>query len=417
MREDIKKYADSAYGMVSDVSESIGSRLPGSEGEKKFATLMEENIKKVGLEPTTEKFIVAPRASIGGIPYIGWAGIVACLMLYFEQLSFLSFAICVACWVFLVVQVVLYKGWFDHLFPQKMSQNVYTELLPKDGKYNYTIMLSAHMDTSWNWVMSATNPKTMVLKMVYGVVGMLFTTAASLTMFIMWVMNLNGAFVYPVDINNYQYFLIAMKILPALMIPGIYFVTRWCVKNEGIASPGAMDNLTGIAINYEILKYFKENPDKMPANCRIMNMNFGCEEAGLKGSIAFLKKHKGEDILKNLYAINVDSIADKDFFEVVVGDTWQGTRFDKGLEQMFMESMKDAGIEKPGNIKNPVGGCDSTPLHRAGVRTITFAAQNPMATEYYHTYKDTADRFEASTVQTGMEVILGVIDRISSENK
>ncbi|MEG2688504.1 MAG: hypothetical protein RSA24_04980, partial [Clostridia bacterium] len=75
MREDIKKYADSAYGMVADVSENIGSRLPGSEGEKKFATLMEENIKKVGLEPTTEKFIVAPRASIGGIPYIGWAGI------------------------------------------------------------------------------------------------------------------------------------------------------------------------------------------------------------------------------------------------------------------------------------------------------------------------------------------------------
>lgn len=278
-------------------------------------------------------------------------------------------------------------------------------------------MLSAHMDTSWNWKHSAKNPKTMVIKMVYGVVSMLFLTAASLAVFIIWVKTMNGDYIFPTDIANNANFIIAMKVMPVFCAPGCYFVTMWCAKNKSVASPGAMDNMTGIAINYEVMRYFTENPDKVPANCRIIDMNFGSEEAGLKGSTAFIAAHKEDGTLDNMYNINVDSIADKDYFQVINGDAWQFTKFDKGLEDMMLDAMKEAGIEKPRCIKNPVGGCDSTPLIRAGVRTITFAAQNPIATEYYHTYKDVAARFDADTVNTGMEVVLKTIDKIAESRK
>lgn len=414
MREDIKKYSDSAYALVEEISESIGSRLPGSEEEKRFAGIMEDKINKLGIKTKKEKFIVAPRASIGGIPYIGWAGLVACLFCYFEQTTFLAFAICLACWVFLFVQVMAYKGWFDFFFHQEMSQNVYGQLLPEDGKYDYTIMLSAHMDSSWNWKHSAQNPKTVYFKMIWGIIGMLFITCASLAMFIISVKASHGDYIFPVDILNHKNFFIAMKVLPVFCAPGIYYITMWCAKNKSVASPGAMDNLTGVAINYEIMKYFKENPDKMPANCRLIDMNFGSEEAGLKGSTAFVKQHKGEEILENLYNINVDSIADKDFFECIKGDAMQLTKFDKALQVMVLDSMNEAGIENPGCIMNPVGGCDSTPLAKAGVKSITVSAQDPRATEYYHTYRDEAARFDADVVNTGMDVILRVIDKISA---
>jgi Zn-dependent M28 family amino/carboxypeptidase len=127
-----------------------------------------------------------------------------------------------------------------------------------------------------------------------------------------------------------------------------------------------------------------------------------------------VRKHKGEEILKNCYNINLDSIADEDYFEVVRGDAWQGTKFDPELIKMFEESMKEAGIEKPGNIVNPVGGCDSTPFHKAGVRTVTFAAQDPVMTNYYHTFYDTPDRFSVETVGTGLDVVLRVIDKIAA---
>ena len=174
-----------------------------------------------------------------------------------------------------------------------------------------------------------------------------------------------------------------------------------------------MDNATGIGIAYAATKYFKENPDKLPAGCRIIDFNCGSEEAGLRGSIAFTRRHKGEDILKNCWNINIDSIADKDHFQVVHGDTWQFTRFDADLERMLDEAMRDAGIENPGNIANPVGGCDSTPFTKAGVKSITFAAQNPILTYYYHTFYDQPERFEKETVGLGLDVVLRLVDKIA----
>lgn len=74
-------------------------------------------------------------------------------------------------------------------------------------------------------------------------------------------------------------------------------------------------------------------PKKMPKNCRIIDFNCGSEEAGLRGSIAFTREHKGEPILENTWNINIDSVADKDFFEVVIKDDWQFCRFDTDLEK------------------------------------------------------------------------------------
>ena len=79
--------------------------------------------------------------------------------------------------------------------------------------------------------------------------------------------------------------------------------------------------------------------------------------------------------------------------------------------------MIDAGIEKPGNIANPVGGCDSTPFTKAGVKSITFAAQNPILTHYYHTFYDVPERFEKETVGLGLDVVLRLVDKIAAHEE
>ena len=189
----------------------------------------------------------------------------------------------------------------------------------------------------------------------------------------------------------------------------------WNDPDEETASRGAMDNATGCALSYAVIKYFKENPDKMPKNCRIVDCNCGSEEAGLRGSMAFVREHKNDDLTKNAWNINIDSVADKEYFEVVIQDDWQMCRFDTDLEKMFKETFNEMGIESKTNgcIHNPVGGCDSTPMTRAGIKSVTFAAQNPMLTYYYHTWHDKTDRFEMETVGDGFEVVLSVIDKIA----
>ncbi len=431
MREEIKKYVDEAFDIVKYASEKVGSRLPGSDGEKEYAEYMGEKLREIGIEPTREEFAVSPRASIGGLSYAGWVGVILSGLTYIalgiSSVWFGMAALSVAMLVWLIFSAFLYRTWFDMFFKQEISQNTYGELVPEDGNYDYTIILSGHTDTSWNWKHSEhtykfRNKPILGIISTYGKVGFgaicaLFMCAVSIAMATIQTGYFFGA---PFAMNvvqslSFQKFQIALHFLPLVTAIGSMFVVMWGDPNPRNASKGAMDNATGCALSYAVTKYFKENPDKMPKNCRIIDFNCGSEEAGLRGSKAFVKYHKGEDILKNAWNINIDSVADKDYFEVVIKDDWQFTRFDTDLEKMFKETFNELGIESKTNgcIHNPVGGCDSTPLTRAGIKSVTFAAQNPVLTYYYHTFRDTADRFEEETVGQGFEVVLGVIDKIA----
>ena len=431
LKEENRKYAQEAYEIVEYAANEVGSRLPGSDGEKKYADYMGSKLKEIGIEPTCEEFSVSPKASIGGIPYAGWVGLIMSALVYFAMhMSAIWFGMALAsvvCLVWLVCSVFLYKRWFDMFFKQEISQNVYGELLPEDGKYDYTIILSGHTDTSWNWRHSANTEKyknsspllgliTTFGKVGFGAICFFFLAAVSIAMTVIY----SGEFFQSpwadqiLDSNSFAIFRFAMHFIPVITAIGSCFLIMWADPDPRNASRGAMDNASGCALSYEVIKYFKENPDKMPKNCRIIDLNCGSEEAGLRGSMAFAQAHKGEPILENAWNINIDSIADKDYFEVIIKDDWQFCRFDKDLEQMFKDTFDELGIVSKTNgcIHNPVGGCDSTPMTRAGIKSVTFAAQNPMLTYYYHTWHDVPERFSVETIGDGFDVLLGVIDKI-----
>ncbi len=431
MKEENRRYAEEAFEIVEHAAKKIGSRLPGSDGEKEYAAYMGDKLRSIGIEPVREEFAVSPRASIGGIPYAGYLGLIMSALVYVAlHLSAVWYGMALAsvvCWVWLILSVFLYKTWFDMFFKQEISQNTYGELLPPDGKYDYTIILSGHTDTSWCWRHSAhaskfkkTKPAMGLVatfaKVGFGVICFLFLTAVSIAMTVIS----SGVYfgeVWALKIANsasFANFLFAMHFLPVVTAIGCMFVVMWADPNPRNASRGAMDNATGCALSFAVTKYFHDHPEKMPKNCRIIDFNCGSEKAGLRGSIAFTREHKGEPILENTWNINIDSVADKDFFEVVIKDDWQFCRFDTDLEKMFKDTFNELGIVSKTNgcIHNPVGGCDSTPMTKAGMKSVTFAAQDPTLTYYYHTWHDVPERFELETVGDGFDVILGVIDKI-----
>ena len=429
MKEENRRYAEEAFEIVEHAAKKIGSRLPGSDGEKEYAAYMGDKLRSI--EPVREEFAVSPRASIGGIPYAGYLGLIMSALVYVAlHLSAVWYGMALAsvvCWVWLILSVFLYKTWFDMFFKQEISQNTYGELLPPDGKYDYTIILSGHTDTSWCWRHSAhaskfkkTKPAMGLVatfaKVGFGVICFLFLTAVSIAMTVIssgvyfgevWALKTANS-------ASFANFLFAMHFLPVVTAIGCMFVVMWADPNPRNASRGAMDNATGCALSFAVTKYFHDHPEKMPKNCRIIDFNCGSEEAGLRGSIAFTREHKGEPILENTWNINIDSVADKDFFEVVIKDDWQFCRFDTDLEKMFKDTFNELGIVSKTNgcIHNPVGGCDSTPMTKAGMKSVTFAAQDPTLTYYYHTWHDMPERFELETVGDGFDVILGVIDKI-----
>lgn len=434
MRDELKKYGDEAYEMVKYAANEIGPRLPGSDNEKKYHEYMSDKLKEIGLNPVTESFVFAPHASIGGLPYAGWAGIIGCILTIIATMlahisvyaglatHFVCTVYMAFVWVWLIVSVFKYNTCFDWCFKHKVSHNTYAELLPEDGKYDYTIFLSGHTDTSWTLKLSVSQNKLgfvgVVLRLGIGAIAVVVVTILSVVALILIMILQYGS----ADSMGFEAFMNTVKAYDILsqiilysspvVIVCAFLLTMYNEKTEAIASPGAMDNATGVSIAYQVVKYYKENPDKMPKNCRIVDCNVGAEESGLRGSIAFTRKHKDDGMLDNAYQINIDSIADHEHFEVIHGDSWLCPCFDKDLERMFKESMREAGIDKPGDIANPVGGCDSTPFQKAGVKSITFAAQNPVMSDYYHTYRDVPERFSPETVGLGLDVVLRVISKI-----
>ena len=180
------------------------------------------------------------------------------------------------------------------------------------------------------------------------------------------------------------------------------FVVMWGDPNERNASRGAMDNATGCALSYEVIKYFKEHPDKLPKGCRIVDLNVGSEEAGLRGSMAFADAHKHDDLTKNA-GISISTLLPTKNISRSL-ETVEDMAFDTDMEKMFKDTFKEMGIESKTNgcIHNPVGGCDSTPMTKAGIKSVTFAAQNPMLTYYYHTWHDMPRNIKPRNSESGL---------------
>ena len=432
MKESTRTYAQEAYEIILHAAKTIGSRLPGSKGEKAFSDYMGEKLRSIGIEPKTEEFFVAPRSAIGGIPYAGYAGLILSICTFIAlQVTSLWFGMAffgflTAFW--LITCCLLYQRWSDMFFPQKISQNTYGELLPPDGKFDYTIILSGHLDTCWCWKHSAKAYKykdkpgmgmlVTVLKMVFGTIAFVFLVLTSIFMAVVYAGDLFKADFAAAILSAawFERFRIALHFTPFVTAIASCFVIMWNDSHEENASRGAMDNASGCALSFELTKYFAEHPDKMPKNCRIVDLNIGSEETGLRGSMAFTEEHNNDDLSKNIWHINIDSIADEDHFNVIVKDDWQNCRFDKDLEEMFLAAFKELGMKSKegGSMHNPVGGCDSTPMTRAGAKSVTFAAQNPTLTYYYHTWHDVPERFQMETVGDGFDVVLNVIEQIGA---
>lgn len=401
-RDDYEKGAEYVYNFTKEIIDVTGPRLPGSKSEKIGAEEIAKKFEKAtGNKSITEEFMLSPRASIGAIPILGFAGLIVLISFYLSPI--LSLILSLLTLFFAVVQIFAYTGILDFLFKRQPSQNVYSTIEPSSGKADYTIIYSGHIDSSWNWNHSNKRPLLLIPKTGFGIIGFLLIMAISIVMIAK-----KHFFLLPKEWNGLN---IALYIIPLFTIVGDYWLMRFLSWDEKIASPGAMDNLTGIALSALMAKYFKNNPELQPKNARIICAGLGSEEAGLKGSMAFVKKHKDEEWLKNAYVVNLDSFRDYEHFNVVKGDLWLMSRFDKDMIDMSVESVKESGL-KGKIIVNPVGGCDSTPFARAKIKTVTLNAQNPTVTSYYHTYDDKYEDLDMPTLEKSYELVLRLTEKI-----
>lgn len=413
------------YDLVKEVIDVTGPRLPGSEEEKQGAKIIADQIQReLGASPRTETFKTPRHACISAIPWLGWGAFIAFAGFYLSPIA--SLAISAFLLLFALTHIFYYSHLLDPLFPKDQSQNVYAVIPPKSGEAKYNVILSAHMDSSWCWLHSYKNPNTMMIKTGLGVLSVVILMIVSIVTIILEAstsisfMALSKVFAN-MSANSYSgkdIAIVIMYCLPVLCLPGFYFLTQYLSYDKKIAAPGAMDNLSGVAMSIEVIKHFQNSEDEIAKDAKFIVLGTGAEESGLIGAMAFAKAHKDDKelVTDNTYAINLDSFRDMEHFNVVKKDTLQFIPFDKELIELSKQAIENCNLQSH-IIENPVGGSDSTAFAKAGIKTITLNAQDPRPTDYYHTTNDGMDNLNIDTLEKGFDVVVELIRLIDNKHK
>lgn len=381
---------------IQRVIDATGPRLPGSAEERAGAEMIAEELERAAGSPAVvEPFDVHPHASIAFIPVLGYIGLFLILPLTFVAPG-AALAISALLVAFTYIQVFRYRGWFDFLFPKRQSQNVYAIMEPASGQVDYTLIVSGHNDSAYFFKYFYTGHAAP--RMVLAIASAFLIVPVAL----LRVLQAQGVITWAGEWT---------LVVALLLAPGFYFASQFISWSRDKASPGAADNLSGVVSAIHVADHFRTHPDQAPKNCRIIAIGFGAEEAGLKGSIAFVKKHR-DDLLKgDVWMLNVDNVSDYDHFHVIDGDVWQQTRHDDDFCRLAEEAMQAAGV-KYTRMMNPIGGTDCAPFVKAGMRATLLNAQDPGPSNRYHTFLDTPENIEEPALTKHNEIMLDLIARV-----
>jgi hypothetical protein len=162
-------------------------------------------------------------------------------------------------------------------------------------------------------------------------------------------------------------------------------------KNGGTV-PGAVDNLSACALVVAMCRFLAQNPSYIPDDTEIRFITFGSEEAGLRGSRRYVKRHQDE--LKRLDAriLNFEMIAHSEI-NILTTDANGTVKNSQEMVKSVVAAAKRAGVPHKVQSASPGVNTDAVFFSRAGLRATTlipFKSPQQMVA-FYHQKWDTPD--------------------------
>jgi len=187
------------------------------------------------------------------------------------------------------------------------------------------------------------------------------------------------------------------------------------------SSKGSVDNASGVAILIELAKVFKRNPLE---NYDVIVLWSGGEEWGLKGSMAFCKKH--HDYLKKTYDLNRSFNINVDMVGSYIGLETKSSlhlrrrkeAFD--LNKRLEETANELNI--PITVFNKILGskADHKSFRSFAKKTRTSFQvayfHSEKDSKFIHSSKDTPDKCDPDNLNGCLEICYETIRSIDSTN-
>jgi len=376
---------------------AYGPRAPGSEAEHKAQQDMAAQMAPWADSVETEGFAVHRQAFMGFIPFTVILTMAAAV-LFWLGMPFYGLILVGAAAVPLVLEFVMYRQFVDILFKAYPSHNVIAGRKAKTDTPKKRIYLVGHADSQYEWTLNyrlgGTGMKLVLIPAVVGLGVCFCANALRFALidmagfagrgFLYWLFRVTG---------------IALFCLFPACIGFLFFQSR---KRS---VPGASDNLSGCYASMAVLKAMAEREERFE-DTEVVVLLTGSEEAGLRGSKAFVKRHKKElrDPSILTAAVGADTFRDLKDIAVYNRDLSGTLRHSPKMQALMQAAGKARGYDLPA-ASIYIGACDAVAFTQAGIPATGFAAMDPTPPRYYHTRLDDVDLLEPDTIEAAAEIL------------
>lgn len=408
--------------------EQVGPRPPCSEQEAQAAKLLKKKFDEYCNKTSIENFTCRPGAYRAAfrwpiILYIistslyiiaNYFGLQTSIALFGGYSIFSSFwdanllvyamiillvAICISLFsaVVVIVGSLMYtKETIDIFFPEKGSTNVIGRIKPKE-KAKKIVLISGHHDANWEFPLIRKFGSKFTAFQAIPVIFNYILLVILIIRLVLYIFHIPLAFLIEI-------ILIILLVAP---IPIMLYIYPNMVSD--IPVMGANDNLTGMAVCYEVAKYISTR-ELQPKSTEVWIVSFGCEEIGDRGSKRFVKRYYNQ--LKDAYNVNIDMVGEKGASLYIVE---KEVRSLIKLSPEIIEMLKS--IAKKLRIKFNSGSVDAytdaKSFAEKSIKSASIVAVGPSRfPKYYHTTNDVMDNLDYKQVADVVRICLEFIKQI-----
>ena len=377
-------HAATGRRLLARVAELAFPRFTGTDEERRAADLMAAEFAAAGLRVTREPFS-ASRTALGRLQFLVQGGLALGLGVVARVLRFDAGLAWPACLGLLAVAAtagrwrISIERAYD-VGPTFESANIVASR-PARGTPAPHLVFLAHLDSKSTRFATFWPAGIVLAALAWLLVAAVFSGVAALA----------GAPV-PLAVSLVGY-LLAAALLVVSMNPA------------GNASPGAMDNATGLAVLGELARTLPHDPALAAA--RLTFLATGAEEAGLVGAFRWIAANESELDPARTVFVNVDSVGvGAGLLAIDVnGETPEG----RPLRVVLAEVARAENVRLRVLPFLPGVGVDTMPIAARGFPTVSLLGEVlGSASRRIHSAEDTVDRLCPEGLASAVRVATGV---------
>ncbi|MHA1270614.1 MAG: M28 family metallopeptidase [Candidatus Helarchaeota archaeon] len=318
-----KEYKNQMYNFVEYICKNIGPRLATKKEEHDAINYIKDELDKVCDETFTQEFKTAFTAYPRGLVRFGGGMCLISFIFLFTIIPILTAILSLIGLLAAVGELLFLKSSIDIFYKKGISKNVFGKIKPKNtSKPKKYLIFGGHSDSAFELPFAKKGVPAMQRRLygaiALGVVAILWAIIKTVII----ILNVNIftiGFLPILGVNFFNLNLMDIILLAPFIIWLIFFLQVLFKFFGKELVEGANDNLSGVSVAVAIAKYLNEDDNK-PRNIEVWCGSFGSEEAGQRGSRAFVQQTPKE-ILENSYSVILESVGGGEGIGILKAET------------------------------------------------------------------------------------------------